>query len=147
MKTGIACFCDGKYETHYLLDYSKDKDMENRFSCMSKGIWTILDIHKPDIIYIEETYMSNNAQTMKILTRLQGVVYAWCLNNKCEFNTIKPTQWRKLLKFNQSKNVKRKELKEQSIKYVLDNYGLDVTDDEADSLCIADAVFNMFKEK
>lgn len=147
MKTGIACFCDGRYETHYLLDYSKDKDMENRFSCMSKGIWTILDIHKPDIIYIEETYMSNNAQTMKILTRLQGVIYAWCMNNKCDFNTIKPTQWRKQLLFKQGGKVKREQLKQQSIDYVLKKFDLDVTDDEADSICIGDAVIKIYKKE
>lgn len=147
MKTGIACFCDGKYEKHYLLDYSKNKDMENRFESMSKGIWDILNTYRPNIIYIEETYMSNNAQTMKILTRLQGVVYAWCMNNHCEFNTIRPTQWRKLLNFNQGKSVKRTQLKEQSIKYVLDNYCLNVSDDESDAICIADAVLKMFKKK
>ena len=118
----------------YLLDYSKNKDMENRFESMSKGIWDILNTYRPNIIYIEETYMSNNAQTMKILTRLQGVVYAWCMNNGCEFNAIRPTSWRRQLKFQQGKNVKREQLKKQSLQYVLDNYGLEVTDDESDAI-------------
>lgn len=144
MKTGIAYFCDGEYKTHHLLDFSKNKNMEDRFESMSKGIWEILDKYRPNIIYIEETYMANNAQTMKILTRLQGVVYAWCFNNKCEFNTIKPTSWRKLLNFAQGKNIKRTELKKQSVKYILDNYNLEVTDDEADALCIADAIIKKF---
>ena len=144
MKTGIAYFCDGKYVKHYLLDYSKNKDMEDRFEIMAKEIWKVLNIHLPDIIYIEETYMSSNAQTMKILTRLQGVIYAWCINNNCEFNTIKPTSWRKLLGFNQGKNVKRNELKSQSVQYVLDNYKINVTDDESDAICIADAIVKKF---
>lgn len=144
-KTGIAYFCNGKYVEHILLDYSKDKNMENRFESMSKGIWKSLDTYRPNIIYIEETYMANNPQTSKILTRLQGVVYAWCLNNNCEFNTIRPTQWRKQLCFIQGKNVKREQLKGQSIQYVLDNYGLEVTDDESDAICIADAILKMFE--
>ncbi len=144
MKTGMAYFCNGKYKAHHLLDYSKDKNMENRFESMSKGIWSILDIYRPNIIYIEETYMGNNAQTMKVLTKLQGVVYAWCMNHDCEFNTIRPTQWRKQLKFNQGKSVKRNELKEQSVKYIFDNYELNVSDDEADAICIADAVLKIF---
>ena len=143
-KTGIAYFCNGKYMEHILLDYSKDKKMENRFESMSRGIWRALDKYRPNIIYIEETYMANNPQTSKILTRLQGVVYAWCFNNGCEFNTIRPTSWRKQLCFTQGKNVKRDQLKKQSIQYVLDNYGLEVTDDESDAICIADAVMKMF---
>ena len=147
MKTGLAYFCNGKYKEHCLLDYSKNKNMENRFESMSKSIWNMLDKYRPNIIYIEETYMANNAQTMKILTRLQGVVYAWCFNNKCEFNTIKPTQWRKQLGFNQGKNIKREKLKEQSVEYVSDNYGIEVTDDESDAICIADAIIKLYKDR
>lgn len=144
-KTALTLFVNGEYKNHTLLDFSKDKDMKSRFKSMTKGIWECLNIYMPDIIYIEETYMSRNAQTMKILTRLQGIVYAWCFNNDCEFNTILPTQWRKYLKFTQSKGAKRQQLKEQSIKYVLENYNLEVTDDEADSICIGDAVIKMFE--
>lgn len=146
-KTGIAYFCNGKYVEHILLDFSKDKNMENRFESISKEIWKKLDDYRPNIIYIEETYMANNPQTSKILTRLQGVIYAWCINNACEFNTIRPTSWRKQLNFQQGKNVKREQLKKQSLQYVLDNYGLEVTDDESDAICIADAVIKMFIEE
>ena len=145
-KTGIAYFCNGKYVEHVLLDFSKDKNMENRFESMSKEIWKKLDDYIPNIIYIEETYMANNPQTSKILTRLQGVVYAWCFNNDCEFNTIRPTSWRKQLNFQQGKNVKREQLKIQSIEYIKNNYGLEVTDDEADAICIADAVIKMYSK-
>ena len=143
-KTGIAYFCNGEYVEHVLLDFSKDKNMENRFESMSKAIWQKLDEYRPNIIYIEETYMANNPQTSKILTRLQGVIYAWCVNNDCEFNTIRPRSWRKQLNFQQGKNVKREQLKIQSIEYIKNNYGLEVTDDEADAICIADAVLSKY---
>ncbi len=144
-KTGIACFRDGKYENHYLLDYSKDKNMENRFEEMTKGIWKILDNYNPNIIYIEETYMANNPKTMRILTRLQGVVYAWAINNDCEFNTITPVCWREQLSFFQGSKVKREELKRQSVEYIKNKYDIIVTDDEADAICIADAVLKIFR--
>lgn len=72
----MAYFENGKYIEHILLDYSKNKVMESRFESMAKEIWEMLNKYRPDIIYIEEVYMSGNAQTMKILTRLQGIVYA-----------------------------------------------------------------------
>lgn len=143
-KTGIAYFHNGKYKTHHLLDYSKDKNIGSRFNDMPHAIWNFLDTYKPNILYIEETYAAVNPQTTKVLTKLQGVVYAWCMNHDCEFNTIRPSQWRKYLKFIQGKGVKREQLKEQSIKYVLDNYGFNVGDDEADAICIGEAVIKMF---
>ena len=149
VKTSITLFINGSYKDHTLLDYSKDKNTESRFSSMSNGIWDFLNVYNPNIVYIEETYMGTNAQTLKILTRLQGVVYAWCMIHNCEFNTITASNWRKQLSIQQKKGTKRKELKEQAIQYVLDNYEMLVTDDEADSICIGDAVIKMFiaKEK
>lgn len=147
MKSGLAYFCNGKYKAHHLLDYSKDKNMESRFESMAKGIWTLLDMYRPNIIYIEETYMANNAKTMRILTRLQGVVYAWAMNHDCEFNTITPVSWRKQLSFSQGSKVKRTELKKQSVEYIKNKYDINVTDDEADAICIADAVLKIFEKK
>ena len=103
-KTGIAYFINGKYKDHDLIDCSKQKNMEVRFEDMSKELWKILDEHKPDIVYIEETVVLRNAQTQRFLTRLQGVVYAWCINNNCEFNTIRPTSWRAAIGIKQNKN-------------------------------------------
>ncbi len=143
-KTAVAYFYNGKYREHNLLDFSKDKDAFSRFESMAKNLWKLLDFYNPNIIYIEETYSAVNPQTTKILTRLQGVVYAWCINNQCDFNTITPSQWRKQLKFIQGKGIKREQLKEQSIKYILYKYSLLVTDDEADAICIGDAVLKMF---
>lgn len=143
-KTGIAYFLNGKYKEHCLLDCSKEKDMETRFEEMSKKLWFSLYKYNPDIVYIEETVVLRNAQTQRFLTRLQGVVYAWCINNDCEFNTIRPTSWRSAIGMKQGRNVKREQLKEQSVKYVLEKYGLDVGDDEADAICIGDSVIKKY---
>ena len=143
-KSGIAYFCNGKYKAHHLLDYNKDKNIDSRFNKMANGIWSLLDIYKPNIIYMEETYTARNPQTTKVLTRLQGVVYAWCIQNNCEFNTIRPTSWRKLLKLPQGKNIKREQLKQEAINYVKEKYNIEVNDDIADAICIGDAVLNLF---
>lgn len=143
-KTGVAYYLNGTYKEHCLLDCSKQKNMDIRFEDMSKELWKILNKYKPDIVYIEETVVLRNAQTQRFLTRLQGVVYAWCMNNNCEFNTIRPTSWRATIGMKQGRNIKREQLKEQSVKYVLEKYGLDVGDDESDAICIGDAVIKMF---
>lgn len=143
-KTGVAYFFNGVYKEHCLLDCSKQKNMDIRFEDMSKELWKTLNNYNPDIIYIEETVVLRNAQTQRFLTRLQGVVYAWCMNHECEFNTIRPTSWRSAIGMKQGRNIKREQLKEQSVKYVLDTYGLKVNDDEADAICIGDAVIKLY---
>lgn len=145
-KTGMSYFCNGVYISHHLLNFEKETNTEKRFESMSKSIWRILDNIRPNIIYIEETYMGNNAQTLKILTRIQGIVYAWCMNNDCEFNTITPKEWRKILEFKQDKNVGRKQLKQQSIEYIVGKYGISVSDDEADAICISDAIIKKYSK-
>ena len=145
-KTGFAIFKNGKYKNYRLLDYSTDKIMESRFKKMAIGILGILDELNPDIVYIEETVVLRNAQTQRFLTRLQGVVYALCILHDCEFNTIRPTEWRKRIGIKQSKNIKREQLKQESIQYVKEKYCVDVGDDVADAICIGDAVIKMFGE-
>lgn len=145
-KTGIAIYKNGKYKDYRLLDYSNDKSMESRFKKMAIGILNTLDELNPDIIYIEETVVLRNAQTQRFLTRLQGVVYAWCVMNDCEFNTIRPASWRKCINLPQGKNIKREQLKQEAIQYVKEKYSIDVGDDVADAICIGDAVIKMFGE-
>ena len=143
-KSGVALFINGKYNKHVLLDFSKDKNMDSRFEEMSKSLWDNLSNNNPDVVYMEEVYSARDPRTSKFLSRLQGVVYSWCMNNNCEFNTITPSSWRKQLEFHQVKGVKRIQLKEQSIKYVLEHYDLKVNDDEADAICIGDAVIKKY---
>lgn len=142
-KTGIGYYNDGTYAGHDFINCSDDKLMDSRFKSMSKSILKILDQFNPDILYLEEAVVVRNAQTQRFLIRLQGVIYGWCINNNCEFNTIRPTTWRKLLNFKQGKNIKREQLKEQSKEYVKNNYMLDTNDDVADALCIGSAVLKM----
>jgi Holliday junction resolvasome RuvABC endonuclease subunit len=146
-KSGIAIFEDGLYAKHHLLDFSDNKQMEIRFEKMAKALINTVSHYKPNIIYMEETVVVRNAQVQRFLTRLQGVIYAWCIMNDCEFNTIRPTEFRKELDFVQGKNVKREELKQQAINYVKKIYNLEVNDDVADAICIGCAVINKFKNK
>lgn len=144
-KSGVAYFFNGKYTEHSLLDCSIDKNMDTRFIKMARQLWMTLEAYKPNIVCIEETVVLRNAQTQRFLTRLQGIIYAWCMNHGCAFNAIRPTTWRKQLSFSQGKYIKREQLKEQSIKYVLNNYGVSVGDDEADAIRIGDAVIKIFE--
>lgn len=142
-KTAYAVFDNGEYKESKLIDLEKDKNMDSRFETMSLSLINALKEYKPDIVYIEEAVVVRNAQTQRFLTRLQGVIYGYCILNQCEFNAIRPTEWRKLVSIDQGKK-KREELKQESIKKVEEEFGLTVNDDEAEAILIGIAAIKKF---
>jgi len=144
--TGMAIFDNGIYNnvTFFELD-SKKLNMDERFPLMTKWIYDTLEKYKPYIIYIEEAVVTRNAREQRFLARLQGVIYAYCLKNDCEFNTIVPTEWRKYSGIEQG-GKKRPELKAAAIELVKTKYGLMVSEDEAEAILIGYAVIKKFEE-
>ena len=142
-KTAYAVFDNGEYKESKLIDLEKDKNMDSRFEAMSLSLINALNEYKRIIVYIEEAVVVRNAQTQRFLTRLQGVIYGYCILNQCEFNAIRPTEWRKLVSIDQGKK-KREELKQESIKKVEEEFGLTVNDDEAEAILIGIAAIKKF---
>ena len=145
-KTALAVFDNGEYKEVNLIDCSTINNMDERFYEMAKLIFNFLEKNKPYIIYMEETVVERNASTQRFLTRLQGIVYAYCMKNDCEFNTIRPTEWRKLVGIEQGKK-KREVFKKEAIYLVLKEFGITVTDDEAESILIGLAIIKKFEKK
>ena len=144
-KTGIAIYDNGVLTDHLLIDISDDKVMDSRFKKMSLQVLEKLNRYKPDILYIEETVVNRNVQCQRFLSRLQGVIYGWCVMNDCEFQTLRPSQWRSLVKMDTGKK-KREQLKQIAIQLVKEKYDIEVTDDVAEAILIGQAAINRFKE-
>ena len=142
-KTGFAVFDDESLIEYGLIDKSEQRPIEYRFHEMSMALWAIMDKYKPDLVGIEETVVSRNIQVQRYLTRMQGVMYAWCLIHDKSFKTIRPAQWRSLVGIN-PKGVKREELKQMAIDTVVNDYGISPeTDDVAEGILIGQAFINM----
>lgn len=143
-KSGISVFKNGIYTESLLLNFESVKKMDERFPLMVKNIIQTLEEYHPDIIYIEEAVVLKNADTQRFLLRIQGAVYVWCLFHNCEFNTIRPTEWRKSLDLNEKSinggRPKKDELKQRSIQYVKKLLGYELQEDVAESLCIGISV-------
>ena len=139
--SGISIWIDGNLDTTLSL-VSNDSKMDTRLIDMIRQIYHVLDIEKPDMIWIEEAVVNRNQQTQRFLIRLQGAIQGWCVQNNCDFNTIRPTQWRKYCSC--EFKGKRDELKKQSVQYVKEKYNIECNDDVADSICIGEAIFVMW---
>ena len=152
-KTGWAYFEDAKYKKSGVIDLDtkeckkKYKDNSNkRIEDMCLAVWNLLQKHKPDIIVIEKLNVSRNMNAVRVLSKVIGTVYTYyVLTDDCYYFEIQPTQWRSQLGM-QAGRKKRDELKKLSIEYVKNALGIDVTDDEADSICAGIGYIKMFTQ-
>jgi Holliday junction resolvasome RuvABC endonuclease subunit len=144
-KTGIAIFEDGKYMTHTLIDLHKIKDASERIPKMMIAICEYLDEHKVDKIIMEESMLTTNASTMKMLSSIAGAVMYYAASHNITFQLDLPSAWRKRIGLTQGKSVKREALKAEAILAVKQEYGMDLSDDESESILICRSGFDLPK--
>lgn len=96
----------------------------------------IIDEYKPEFVVIEELNVTRNMKTVRILTGLITSIEIMLRKKQALYTKLTPSQWRSKIgivcKY-------RTELKQESINYVFDKYEEEVSDDEADAICIAEA--------
>ena len=142
--TGYAFFENGKLIDAKVINV-ENSDCEMRIKEMGLLILKCMDYYNPEIVWIEDTYCGGNKSTQRKLDRLQGVVFSWCLLNDADFQLVMPKGWRKLIP-NFPVSAKREEAKLYSINYVKEKYGVNVTDDIADAICIGEAAIRFFDD-
>jgi Holliday junction resolvasome RuvABC endonuclease subunit len=141
----------GMSKTAYNEIHKKEKkdQMEKRVVYMINNIREFLNKHKPELIVMEDSYGQNDMMTLKMLSRIQGAVLSWALQHNAQVIFKTPSQWRKevgipLVDANKN-HLKREQFKELAILIVKQVYGIDVTDDEADAICIGLSMTDMLQ--
>lgn len=142
-KTGIAIFENGEYIEHTLIDLHKIKDPDQRIPKMMVEICKYIKKHMPDKIIMEKSMMKNNIDTVQKLSNIAGAVMLYAATKNIEFQHVYPSEWRKTIGLQQSTQIKREVLKEEAVQAVKKEYGIDVTDDEAEALLIARSGFDL----
>lgn len=144
--TGVAKFENGKYAESGTLMVDKNKGQQIRFEAMASMIITRLDEYQPDIIVIEQSIMTRNADTFRLLSMLVGIVYGYCVEHDIEYHSLTPSKWRAYIDGNKPRN--RRELKVWSKNKVSELYNVDAyTDDQADAILIGTAYINMWDKQ
>lgn len=138
--SGWSLFKDGEYIKSGFIDLKKDKNAEHRINEMAKRLSELIDEHKPDKVVLEDTMMTSNAATLKMLANLGGAIKFYCYINDYEIEMMMPSTWRKYLKI-QEKGAKRNELKNKAFNVCVDQLGLNsLEEDQAEAVCINLAV-------
>lgn len=133
-KTGCALLKDGEVLAVRLI-HSAGKEFNEKARNMVDVIEEHIREDKPDVVVIEDTQQQANAGTYKKLCILLGMIEEVCYKCGVPFEVYTPSHWRKILGFDTYKK-KRSELKQMAIDYVKDVLGIDVSEDEAEGICI-----------
>ena len=107
-------------------------------------LWKIMRKHKPEYVVLEDCQKQTSVSILKTLMRLQGMLIGYAEAHGVKVHILLPSQWRKAMNFAQGPKVKRAELKQQSIDYVKEHYGLVLTDDETDAINLGVAAHKIF---
>ena len=142
--SAYSLWIDGKYIKSGIVDLHKIKDTSERVRTMGAELGKIIQKYSPDVCCIEEVAQQSNALTLKLLARTQGTIIGFCAANNIDTYIIEPSKWRSKLHFNQGPGVKREELKAQAIQHVQDTYGVNLSEDECEALCIGEAAHKIY---
>lgn len=132
--TGYAVFDNDKLISYGTIKTPKKLDLLDKIIYIEEQVKQIMKAKKVEFIVIEELAVMRSASTTRALA---GLLYHLLVEfRKREMLVIKvrPGEWRSVSGI---KGKGRKELKENAIKYVENNYNITVNDDEADAILIA----------
>ena len=93
----------------------------------------LIDKTKAEKVVIEGIQFQSNMATFRKLALLQGVLICLFAENNFLYSIVEPSKWKSFCKI---KGRKRQEQKENAIKFVKESFGIDVTSDEADAICM-----------
>lgn len=146
--TGWSLFNDGQYVDSGVIDKHKIKDADKRIAEMGLEICKKIKEYMPDVVVAEDIQKQSNTKTVIYLARLQGCIVLYCASKGIELKILHPSEWRKVLSYEQGPKVKREVLKEQSINYVKEHLGFDnFTEDQCEACCIGMAANLLYNTK
>lgn len=141
--TGWCYFENGEYVDSGVIDYRSVKNTEERTKMMVLEIYKYIDHYSPTAVITEMAVVVRNPAVQRLLTMILGAVYGKCIVNNIKYESLRPTEWRKLVDPGK-KPRKRDELKEWSKQKVYELYGINnVTDDVSDAILIGHAYLNL----
>lgn len=137
--TGWSVFEDGQYVKSGVIDLHKNTDTDERSKQMAVEICKIIEDNKPQHVIIEEVQQQSNVATVIKLARIQGVAIGFCAAHDIDIHILTPTRWRSVLGYQQGPKVKREMLKEQSLNFVKNEFGLNIDSEDENEACAINA--------
>lgn len=134
--TGYAIFKNDKpiVISHF---NAKGKEIGERLVSIRQTILKLIEDNDIDMVAFEDIQLQNNivqnVKTFKMLAEVFGVIQETLQEIGMDYYIIPPTVWKSTVKIAGKGRETEKRLAQ---KYIVDNYGVNCTEDEADAACI-----------
>ena len=116
-------------------------DLGDRLVQLRQKIEALIDKYDIDEVIFEDIQLQDvngnketGIKTFKVLAEVFGVMHELCSEIKMPYTAVLPIKWKAHFKI---AGKGRSQEKKMAQAYVLKNYNIQCTEDEADSLCIA----------
>ena len=116
-------------------------ELGDRLVQLRNKINTLIDEHDIDEVIFEDIQLQDvngnketGIKTFKVLAEVFGVVYELLSERKIKNTAVLPIKWKAHFKIAGKGRAQEKKMAQS---YVMNNYNITCTEDEADSLCIA----------
>ena len=90
-KTGYAVYNEGRLVHYSSIDKSAIKDGDERLRAMIKDLATLIEREAPDTVVVEETVVTRNPQTQRMLSMILGAVLGVCVSYNFNYCALRPT--------------------------------------------------------
>lgn len=136
-KTGWAVVEDGQVITYGTIKTTAKQENLDRIIYIVRELKAIFVSKQCECAVIEKllVFRENSAKTIEVLMGLYYHINLEFWKRKWLVVEIAPSTWKKHCRI---EGKKRAEQKVNSIEHVKNCYGLDVTDDEADAICLGE---------
>ena len=138
--TGYAIFQDKDLIAHGV--FSPSGDYEHRIVKLRQWLLDKLEPLKPNVeVYFEDIQLQDlgggsiGVTTFKKLAHVQGALIITCIEEDIPYTIVPAATWRKTCGI---KGRVRSEYKPAAQTHVLEKYGIQATEDEADAICIGE---------
>jgi len=131
--TGYSIWENGKLIDYRVMDFSGSKNLIQRLLAMSKWMYALLKEQKPDAVYFEDIQLQQNVGSFKTLAMTLGICKLVPHTLSIHYDTIYSSEWKS---FCGIKGANRQQQKRNAQKFVLKEFNIKVSEDEADAICI-----------
>ena len=139
--SGYSVFEDNKLKEHGTFTFS-NSDLGVRLYKIRQKVEELINLYHPDKIIFEDIQLQDeiysqksigNVKTFKTLAEVFGIIYELATELNIDNEAYLAGTWRKGLGI---AGNHRDQQKANAQKWVYDNYGIRVVEDEADAICI-----------
>lgn len=129
-KSGYSITKNGELEVYGLINTTKEED---KIYKIKEYLKYLINSYNPDIVVLENVQYQSNPQTLILLSKLLGVLEYTAKSMDKEVMIIPPKTWKSGCGI---KGKRRKEQKKETVKFIKNNYNINVPEDIADAISI-----------